>query len=218
MSHGFIPRLLTLEELGHLIQLCQGEGLVDSELTYFSNLLDLFEYHLICPASVIDVACRLLGTDRVSMQSIELHNQPPQSLPIPHHQDNFYHCLSSGLGVKILLPLCALDRGSGALTFLDCNYNYQTLKHTASSVPNFSSYLQAEQYIHHSFSETTYQYEPGDASFHYLSSIHYSDGNNSNSTTSFLVYRFYSENFEINADMVKQYESIRIEHHKLLAN
>ena len=63
---------------------------------------------------------------------------------------------------------------------------------------------------------TCYAYNKGDASYHFLSSIHFSKGNISNKSKCFIVFRFQKANAKIKKNEVIKYENTRKEHLKII--
>ena len=152
-----------------------------------------------------------------TIENSELHFLPPDSPPIPLHQDNFYHCINQGLGLKILIPLTPLDLVSGALVYKNCRSSLGVLPHQASTTKNFSSSISPKNELLKSLSETYYSYVIGDASYHLLNSMHYSYGNKSERMSYFLVFRFHACSAVLNPCLQQEYNQ-NLQQHKRLIN
>ena len=109
-----------------------------------------------------------------------------------------------------------MNPSSGSLTFMDCDVNFPVQRHVSSTVKNFSSYIPKNEFDKLNFKKTTYNYEIGDASYHFINSIHFSDGNHSNSEIYFIVFRFQTPNATINKKALSIYEECFSNHKKLL--
>ena len=149
-----------------------------------------------------------------SLECVELHYLPPSSVPIPPHQDNFYHCLEGGEGLKVLIPLTIFNANRGALSFFDCPSSIGVLPHLPSNVKNFSSYIPTDIIDELDYSLTTYNYRLGDASYHLLNSIHFSTGNQSDQESIFLVFRYHPVGITPSLSMLKTYNSTYATHCK----
>ena len=66
------------------------------------------------------------------------------------------------------------------------------------------------------FSTSNYQYKKGDVSFHFINSIHFSNGNITNEDSFFLVFRFQTKKAEVINKEKKKYEKCYAEHLSLL--
>ena len=84
----------------------------------------------------------ILQCNSVKLFNVELHylRPMPNSIPIPHHQDNFYHCIEKGVGLKVLVPLTNLSSDCRRF-LLDCKSSIGVLEHSPSDIENFSSYI-----------------------------------------------------------------------------
>ena len=164
------------------------------------------------PDSVLESIKALLDSREITLENIELHYLPPSSSPIPLHQDNFYHAIQEGIGLKIFVPLCDMTKESGALIFADCYSSIGTLEHQPSNVDNFSSYIDQNLYKSLKTTETSYAYLIGDVSYHFLNSIHYSLGNTSSSPSKFLVFRFHSAYSHVSDLLLENYKKCYASH------
>ncbi len=220
LSHGFLKNRVSKEVINRINNLCfkyiKNES---SDNTYFNlNKENIFyELRKIDTCFLEDVNY-LLKTKTPKLEAIELHIQKSGCRKIPPHQDNFYHCIEPNKGLKILLPLQKLNSKNGGLTFLDCDLNFPVQQHDASSVKNFSSYISSTIFNKIKLPKTSYNYMPGDVSFHFLNSLHYSLGNSSKKDTLFLVYRYQNPNATINLLAQSRYNKCVEEHHKLIKN
>ena len=94
----------------------------------FGNIVpEVFE---LISDNLISLIRELLFSDFIKLENVELHYLPPSSEPIPPHQDNFYHCIEDGVGLKVLIPLTELSIKSGGLCYLNCTSDIGVLEHT----------------------------------------------------------------------------------------
>ena len=213
-SHGFFEGLFDKEEIkkinADVIEFINKEKILSN---YYSNV-DQFipEVKKLLNSKLLFLVSSLLDSEENHLCNIELHIQTPNSLPIPPHQDNFYHCIGFDQGIKICVPIDKLSNLNGGLMFLDIPYDYPILDHVASNMKNFSSIIPDYIFKSLEINYKSYNYEIGDASYHFLNSIHFSQGNKTNENASFLVFRFESN--EANQDLVAlgKYENCYKEH------
>ena len=83
-------------------------------------------------------------------------------------------------------------------------------------VKNFSSEIEENQLKKIKKSSTTYKYQVGDASFHFLNSLHYSMGNKTNKDSTFLVFRYQNPNAKINSAAQIRYNKCLEEHKRII--
>ena len=105
-----------------------------------------------------------------------------------------------------------MNVANGGLIFLDTHINFPVQKHVASKVKNFSSYIPIEVIKKLELSFTEYEYNLGDASYHFINSIHYSNGNKTEKDSLFLVFRYSSINSKIDKVSQAKYESCYKKH------
>jgi hypothetical protein len=213
ITHGFFANMVAKDEIATL------KKDVDSYLALKSYPSYSAEIETTIPSAVQLITKRLLakvqsilGSDNLCLKCIELHYLPPKSAPIPPHQDNFYHCMAGGEGLKILIPLTDLSAKSGGLYFLDCPSSIGVVRHVPSKVPNFSSYIPSDILRNLKYSKTSYNYHPGDASFHLLNSIHFSSGNQCDHEVMFLVFRYQPIGISPSPQMLKNYSKTFTQH------
>lgn len=209
-SHGFWKNILDKRVIQDLYDLC---------LEIFENDQDKKTYY-----SDIDLSSKLINKDiekkvenllktrKIQLMATELHIQTPKCERIPHHQDNFYHCTQFDKSLKVLIPLNELNSDNGGLIFLNTDISIPVQKHVASKVLNFSSFIPISQINKLSASETSYEYEIGDASHHFINSIHFSSGNKTNSLSMFIVMRFNTFDYYIDKEAKLKYENCYKEH------
>ena len=154
---------------------------------------------------IIDASC-------LKLMNVEAHFLPSGSKPIPPHQDNFYHCLKDGKGLKVLVPLDSLNPFNGGLCFADCTSRIGLLCHEPSSVENFSSYIPLRSIEQNITSFACYNYFLGDCSYHLLNSIHFSYGNNSEHDVCFVVFRYQDSNAQIDKSQELIYQECYNKH------
>ena len=157
----------------------------------------------------------ILHVKSISLENVELHYLPPSSEPIPPHQDNFYHCIEGGVGMKILVPLTSLSPKTGGLLYLNCPSDIGILTHKPSAVKNFSSYIEPHLFQNLEFQDTAYTYSLGDASYHLLNSVHYSHGNCSHTPSMFLVFRFQDVMAKQSKQLLNNYLNVYAEHKRI---
>lgn len=159
----------------------------------------------------------LLLCNEISLVNVELHCLPPKSLPIPPHQDSFYHCIEGSVGLKLLIPLCDLNINDGGLVFFNCKSSIGVLPHVPSHVRNFSACVETNYLDSLCLGTTSYNYCIGDLSYHLLNSIHFSYGNRSNTGKYFLVFRYQPEKARESMHMLSRYNQCYAEHLKLIS-
>ena len=157
---------------------------------------------------------KILNEKEITLENIELHILEPTAKPIPPHQDNFYHAIQDGDGLKILIPLNKLDTNCGGLHFYNVPKEFGILEHKASATENFSSYIDEEDLGSVYVGITKYRYQEGDASYHFLNNIHFSTGNKSQKDTAFFVVRYHRKTVKIDQERVEIYNSTYREHIK----
>ena len=169
ISHGFLPDVIARDSIVRLKQEVDIYLYAASYPTYTPNLqLNIPSASRLISEDLLRKVKGILGSTNVVLQNIELHYLPPCSSPIPPHQDNFYHCLEGGEGLKVLIPLTNLNANTGGLYFLDCPSSVGVLPHHPSNVNNFSSYISADVFDELDYPASTYAYHLGDASYHIL--------------------------------------------------
>lgn len=218
LTHGFFAGEVELSYLKPLaIQLIEMAQSANDSITYISSLHEIFPgvEHLINPR-LHQKACQILNETRLNLENVELHYMPAGSDPIPYHQDNFYHCVPEGRGIKILIPLTDLSTTNGALHFLDVDSSIDVLEHRPSSVMNFSAYIDQTIINNLKASITKYKYKMGDASYHLLNSIHFSCGNQSDQASAFIVFRYQPPNIKQCEEMLKAYRDCYFQHVKVM--
>ena len=217
LSHGFLPNIVDKAEL-NIVNLNLKKFLEKNfKSTYFSEINNyLPSISKLINKEILSVVKKLLKNNNPILCNVELHLQRKDSQAIPPHQDNFYHCIKPSQGLKILIPLQPMDINDGALTFLDCDINFPIQKHVSSYIENFSSYIPSENFNSLKLKKTTYKYNLGDASYHFINSVHFSDGNSSNNETNFIVFRFQIPNATINKKALIKYKECLSNHKKLI--
>ena len=85
-------------------------------------------------------------------------------------------------------------------------------------MPSFSSYIKSEQFKKLQFNNTTYSYKFGDISYHYLNSIHYSNGNTTSEDSFFVVFRFQTPKASIDIKAQTKYDLCYAKHQERLNN
>ena len=212
LSHGFLENSINKKFVNNILEQITKEYSSDilQGKTYFDNI------HIKIPLvkNLINKKIEkkiklLLKNQSISLEQVELHILLKNGSPIPHHQDNFYHCISPEDSLKILIPLQPLNKLSGALGFMNCNHTFETLNHIASSIKNFSAFIEDKDFKGLKYDYTFYDYKTGDSSYHFVSSVHYSDGNKTNKDSYFLVFRFQSSRAKTSQKDQKKYEFIR---------
>ena len=218
LSHGFLSNIIQKRDL-EIVNLDLKKFLYENKITttYFS------EIHKTIPSvsdlinqKILSKVKKLLKNDKPLICNVELHLQPKNSPTIPVHQDNFYHCINHNEGLKILIPLQPMDQNSGSLIFMDCDLNFPIQKHISSNVRNFSSYIPEQISKNLKLKETSYTYRLGDASYHFINSIHFSKGNISKNQIFFIVFRFQIPNATIDMKALENYEKCLSDHKKLI--
>ena len=214
MSHGFLAGLNTPESVLKTRRLIQ-EFLDNSDWRsdYIQDIDACCPQVLeLLPDSVnisgLRIACRQY------LKRVELHVRRAHGNPIPAHQDNFYHCIANGKGLKILIPLGKLEPKNGGLFYLDVKAGHEVEKHIPSEIENFSAGID-----HFSLANVkkgrrsrAYTHKIGDASYHWLNSIHWANPNCTNTDALFLVFRLQDNESIEDKDMRRRYEECLAKH------
>ena len=218
LSHGFLKNRVEKKSIKNIYKKCNIflEGKKKEENYFYLNDESLFNEIKNLEEFFLKDVKSLLNTKIPVLKAIELHVQKAKCQKIPPHQDNFYHCLDPNMGLKILLPLQELNLENGGLIFLDCDINFSIQIHKPSKVKNFSSEIEEHQLKKINESTTTYKYHIGDASYHFLNSLHYSMGNKTNKDSMFLVFRYQNPNAEINSAAQLRYNKCLEEHKRII--
>ena len=215
-SHGFWPQIIQEKIINEVERECLNLVRQDcSNINYYSNIHEKVEnVNELINEDVRKKVKKLLGSIEIELMATELHVQYPYCANIPHHQDNFYHCTQYNKSLKVLVPLNKLDVSNGGLIFLDTNKNYPVQRHEPSFVNNFSSYIPSEIISDINSGQTEYSYKLGDASYHFINSIHFSRGNKTNLSSMFVVFRFNASDYIIDESARAVYESCYEKHIK----
>ena len=122
----------------------------------------------------------------------------------------------SQYGIKNTSSASRIKVREWRFNFLDCDINFSIQSHKPSKVKNFSSEIEENQLKKIKKSTTTYKYHIGDASFHFLNSLHYSMGNKTNKDSLFLVFRYQNPNAKINSAAQLRYNKCLEEHKRII--
>ena len=188
------------------------------QIIYISNLDNLIDYSSILSSLYLAIGKIVKVPNDFYLVTSELHVRWPNCEPIPSHQDNFYHCFSTPSSFKVLVPLTKLDSSSGHLNYADIGHDSKVLKHVASSVPAFSSYIPQDTLNQEKLRWVSYPVSPGDISWHSINSIHYANTNLNTKPSYFFVFRFDHIDSIVNKKMQNEYESVYNKHKILLRN
>ena len=214
MSHGFLPGLNTPESVLRAKSLvqefldtssCRSDYIQDID-THCPQVLELLPDRLNIPG--LTIACKQY------LRRSELHVRRAHGNPIPAHQDNFYHCITGGKGLKVLIPLGKLEAENGGLFYLDVKANHEVKQHVPSAIESFSagidhSSLSREKQGRRSWG---YTHQIGDASYHWLNSIHWANSNRTNEDALFLVFRLQDNEAMEDKGMKRRYEQCLTKH------
>ena len=218
ISHGFMNNVVDKETLSRAYNACL--NFLDSDQhpsNYYPNINEqVNEVSDLIDSNIINLVSQLLNVSSPILMATELHLQSSGCPPIPPHQDNFYHCVDPDKGVKILIPFHEVNKDNGGLVFLDNDLFDPVMDHSPSSSPNFSSYIKSVDFKKLEFTSTSYSYQLGDLSYHFLNSIHYSYGNKTSKDIFFVVFRFQSSSASINEEAKKKYDLCYSMHKKIL--
>ena len=216
-SHGFLPGFNNVGKLAR----------ARKEIETFLRTLQISDDYVKdidehCPESMdlLPEDLNLSGVDiktRQCLKRVELHIRRSGGASIPAHQDNFYHCIPNGRGVKVLVPLDELSPANGGLTFLDVKTGQQVLEHMPSNIKDFSATISPKALYEVAATHTKYIYKLGDASYHWLNSIHWAKANSTKADVMFLVYRLEEPGAAVDESMKARYESCYAQHLALQA-
>ncbi len=217
-SHGFLKRIfkpeLIMEVERDLCEFIKSEKILSNYYSQINKNVPSVEKLL--EDNIKELVSELVNTKNYHLCNIEFHIQIPNCAPIPPHQDNFYHCVGYSEGVKLLVPTNSLHANNGGLIYLDIPYDYPILDHVPSNVPNFSSIIHNDIFKSLEINTKSYDYKTGDASYHYLNSIHFSKGNKTNKLSSFLVFRFEAKKITKDLSAIRKYEECFNKHQRRL--
>ena len=218
LSHGFLENFIDKDDLDKVnSDLKNFLSSENNKLTYISEINKTIpSITNLINQKVLSKVKELLKNENPIICNVELHLQSKKTPIIPPHQDNFYHCINPYEGLKILIPLQPMDIKKGALTFIDCEVDFPLQNHIASNVENFSSFIPNIDIDNFNQTQTTYKYNLCDASYHFLNSIHFSQGNNSDHEIYFIVFRFQIPNAKIDKKGLNKYEECLSSHRKLI--
>lgn len=217
LTHGFLPQIVNIEVLKSLKTAFYDFLSLKSYPSYTSNINDLIpEISQLVSHELKRKIQYLLSEVDIELCNVEGHYLPPGAPAIPAHQDNFYHAVNDGRGLKILVPMSDFNQHNGSLTYLDCPSSIGTKIHFPSCTPNFSAEISKESLSQLNYQRTCYNYTLGDASYHLLNSIHLSHGNNSSVASSFLVFRYQPCNAGIDESARRNYQECYESHLNLL--
>ncbi len=155
---------------------------------------------------------QLLKINNPELSSIELHIQRSYCEPIPPHQDNFYHCIDYDKGLKILVPLQDLSIDNGGLVFVNKKIDQPVLKHSPSKIQNFSAFIDKNIFNQINKEYVFFDLKCGDASYHFINSIHCSYGNKTSKDSMFIVFRYQYPNAIIDKVAEKNYQECYKKH------
>ena len=218
-SHGFIPSFFD-KNLISIVEL-EAKSFLSKKIrieNYYTDVLESIpSIKKLLNNKFLEKASEILSDQNPILHNIELHVQMPNCRSIPPHQDNFYHCIDPLDGFKFLLPLNDLNSFNGGLLFLNVQRKFPVLKHIPSNIENFSSVIPNDLFTQLNKSFTAYEYLKGDISYHFLNSIHFSNGNNTSNSSLFLVFRFQKKNSEQDPNALKKY-LFCVQNHKKILN
>lgn len=220
LSHGFLDNIIDKKCLSSVKKECL---LFIKKQNNCSNYYKISDNNSINSKRLINTnllskVINLLGDPSPNICAIELHVQKSFCNHIPPHQDNFYHCVNPKDSLKVLIPLQYLDELNGGLIFFDSEYDYPVLEHFPSNQKNFSAYINNSILTKINLGTSSYKYKKGDASFHYINSIHFSNGNKTNNDSLFLVFRFEKNSAKIIQENKLKYEKCYESHLHLIGN
>ena len=220
LSHGVLPRRLSPEESAEISHRYFSKYPLSTHPRYLPLQIS-HTYELLGPqlfTNLQDASSYLMSESSPDLLAIEAHCQHPQCNPIPAHQDSFYHCIEGNYGIKLLVPLTPITAYRGGLLFYDNPSLFKTLPHSPSIEESFSASIPSKHLSNLSFPITKYNLELGDFGYHFLSSIHYSEGNRSIQPTVFLVFRFQSASVNPDPEMLQRYQACYEQHLHLLSS
>lgn len=218
LSHGFLSNIVSRQNLEKFdIELKKFISCQKKLNSYYSNINKEIPNVLnLINSELLEKVMTLLNNDSPEICNIELHIQFKHSKGIPPHQDNFYHCINPTEGLKVLIPMQPMNNYKGSLTFLDCSVNYPVQEHIPSDVPNFSSAISFEKHKKLNLKSTCYEYKICDASYHFLNSIHFSNGNQTNKDILFVVFRFQKPKAKVDLVALSKYNECYQKHKNIL--
>ena len=217
-SHGFIGRLLSEEVIKSLKARIARSPICED--TYVSDLQDVIPeivniYNHDLRRSCIEITkpCGM-GAE---LKAIELHTRQSHGESIPYHQDNFYHCIKSGRGLKLLLALDDMGEDEGGLVYVNASARFRVLEHIPSRIKGFSSMIEDGEgkRIEEEFGSTAYRLRRGEVAYHFLNNVHRAGTNKSSLKRQFIVFRVEASGECEDRIMRERYERVVEEHMRL---
>ena len=160
----------------------EGRGLV-TEKYKNKDCIKYFEYPLysnpeifspFVNSTIFDYASQLMGKE-VIFKSLEIHSRFPGSKLIPLHQDNAYYGLEDGNALSFYTPINKQSSLQGGLTYLSLKKNSGIHKHKLSKASGFSLEIEDKEKAFLSNPKIKFDYEAGDCSIHYSTSMHFAE-------------------------------------------
>lgn len=191
----------------------------DGNLIYIPDCLDLVPLELLEFLSKSVLPLIVTSPLDYSISSSELHIRPRNCLPIPPHQDNFYHCFNEISSFKLLIPLTSYKPTNGGLIHVDCPHDVELYDHVASFQKAFSSKidpLSLSLISQKSF--TSHTLSLGDLSWHSLNNIHFAPSNTNDQDTYFLVFRYDHKESTVCDEMLERYKLIYLQSQSSYSN
>ena len=213
-SQGLLKNIVDISYLKIVREECLNFLLKNTHIDNYSSEISNYSknVNLLINKKIQNKISELLNINNPELCSVELHIQRANCKAIPPHQDNFYHCIDYDKGLKILIPLQDLSIDNGGLVFVNKLIDQPILKHSPSKIPNFSAYIDQNTFNILGKDIIPYNLKVGDASYHFINSIHYSLGNKTSQDTMFLVFRYQVPDAKIDKSAEKRYQECYQQH------
>ena len=168
---------------------------------------DAFFHDLFHNSKIKELAANALGED-VIPRAMEYFNKPPgKSNPTPPHQDGYYFMLKKHNAVTCWLALEKVDEENGCIHYVKGSHKSEYRPHGRSNVLGFSQGITDFGNEEDKKNTVSFPGEPGTFLIHNAKTIHWAEGNKSQTRTrKALGFIYYGESAEINQEAHDAYQ------------
>ena len=168
---------------------------------------EAFFHDLFHNSKIKELAANALGED-VIPRAMEYFNKPPgKSNPTPPHQDGYYFNLDNDKAVTGWLALEDVDDENGCIHYVKGSHKSEYRPHGRSNVLGFSQGITDFGNEEDKKNTVSFPGEPGTFLIHNAKTIHWAEGNKSQTRTrKALGFIYYGESAEINQEAHDAYQ------------
>lgn len=145
---------------------------------------------------ILDVVRVCIGTEVEPTNAKIFNKAPGKGTPTPPHQDNAFFCYEPADGLQAWIALDVADRESGCLWYARGSHRSGDLPHKVGVQPPFSKEL-AEGWDEKVYPSVPAELQPGDAVFHHIRTIHWTESNRSDHNRRGLVMDYRGVNARV---------------------